>query len=421
MANKNINNLPTATVANTGDKLEILQGGTNKQIDASLLGGGVQSVTGPNVDNTDPANPVIIPQRILTSPDGLSGIESANTIAALLASDGANFSRVDVYPTEIQITESSISTNTPLMVNSSKSIKSLTAAVWGNFINSLILKATPVNADSIHISDSSASNTAKKLTLTNFKSFLKTYFDTIYTTTSAVATQITTALSGYLSLSGGTLTGLLKQAKSTDIASAATTDLSTATGNLVHITGTTTITSFGTITAGTTIKVIFDGILTLTHNATSLILPGSANIITGSGDSALLVSEGGGNWKCMFYQSASSTIGTWSPSWTGFSANPTVSVAEYSLVGDICTVWLTINSAGASSVNTCTVTLPFAAKYGNVRALTQVINNGGATTGLVITNVGSNILTGYATAVAGAWNTSGGKFIYLTGFTYRIA
>lgn len=37
MANKNINDLPTATSLNAGDKLEILQGGTNKQIDSSLL------------------------------------------------------------------------------------------------------------------------------------------------------------------------------------------------------------------------------------------------------------------------------------------------------------------------------------------------------------------------------------------------
>ncbi len=46
MANKNINDLPTATSLNAGDKLEILQGGTNKQIDASLLGG---SSTTPNL------------------------------------------------------------------------------------------------------------------------------------------------------------------------------------------------------------------------------------------------------------------------------------------------------------------------------------------------------------------------------------
>lgn len=361
-------------------------------------GSGVQSVTGPNVNNGDPTNPVVIPQTILSSPDGLSGIESANSIAALLASDGTNFSRIDVYPTEIQITESSISTNTPLMVNYSKSIKSLTAAVWGNFINSLSLKAIPVNADSIHISDSAASNTAKKLTLTSFKSFLKTYFDTIYTTTSAVATQITTALSGYLSLSGGTLTGLLKQAKSTDIASATTTDLSTATGNLVHITGTTTITSFGTVQAGTTIKVIFDGTLTLTHNATSLILPGSANIITGAGDSALLVSEGGGNWKCMFYEKQDGAYLPYTSTVTGFSSTPPQECTYKMLTKNTYHFNLFLGLA-ASNATTLTFTTPFnSGNANNIPIPVWVYDNGTGSIGYMQQIAGSNVVNVFKAA-----------------------
>jgi hypothetical protein len=74
----------------------------------------------------------------------------------------------------------------------------LTASSFGTFVNGLTNKTTPVDADELVISDSAESNVAKKVTGTNFKVYLKTYFDTIYTTTSAVATQITTALSGYL-------------------------------------------------------------------------------------------------------------------------------------------------------------------------------------------------------------------------------
>jgi len=85
--------------------------------------------------------------------------------------------------------------------------------------------------------------------------------------------------------------------KGANIASAATTDLSGATGRFVHITGTSTITSFGTSAAGVERSVVFDGILTVTHNATTLILPGESNIVTGAGDTATLFSEGSGNWR----------------------------------------------------------------------------------------------------------------------------
>jgi hypothetical protein len=89
------------------------------------------------------------------------------------------------------------------------------------------------------------------------------------------------------------------------IASATTVNLSTATGDFIHITGTTTITGFTTQTAGNERTLVFDGALTLTHNATSLILPGGANITTAAGDRAILRSEGSGNWRCIEYTRAS--------------------------------------------------------------------------------------------------------------------
>lgn len=101
------------------------------------------------------------------------------------------------------------------------------------------------------------------------------------------------------------MTAAINEAKATDIASAATADIGAAAGNLVHITGTTTITALGTVQAGTRRKVVFDGILTLTHHATSLILPTGANIATAAGDIAEFISEGSGNWRCAAYQRAS--------------------------------------------------------------------------------------------------------------------
>ena len=50
--------------------------------------------------------------------------------------------------------------------------------------------------------------------------------------------------------------------------------------------------------------LIFSGILTLTYNATSLILPTSANITTQAGDCMDIESKGAGNWVCTGYQRA---------------------------------------------------------------------------------------------------------------------
>lgn len=88
----------------------------------------------------------------------------------------------------------------------------------------------------------------------------------------------------------------------------------------VRITGTTTITSFGTSAAGVFREVRMAGALTLTHNGTSLILPGAANIVTAAGDTLRALSLGSGNWVITSYMRAAGlaeralTISTSAPS-----------------------------------------------------------------------------------------------------------
>ena len=101
--------------------------------------------------------------------------------------------------------------------------------------------------------------------------------------------------------------GAINESPLTTIASAATVNLAASTSNTINISGTTTITSLGTMAAGATRRLIFQGALTLTHNATSLILPSGANITTAAGDAAEFVSLGSGNWKCYNYERANGT------------------------------------------------------------------------------------------------------------------
>lgn len=113
-----------------------------------------------------------------------------------------------------------------------------------------------------------------------------------------------------LTLSAGTLSasgGGGVDGTYTDIASASSVALggiATVRGN---ITGTTTITAFTGGSAGTYKEGKFAGILTLTYNGTSMILPGAANITTAAGDTFGAVTNDGTNWRVVWYQRVDGT------------------------------------------------------------------------------------------------------------------
>lgn len=114
-----------------------------------------------------------------------------------------------------------------------------------------------------------------------------------------VAAQNPVAANG-LPITGGTMTGALNFAKAPAIASAAALDLQSAAGNLVHVTGTTTVTTV-LLAPGAAREVVFDGALTLTHSA-GLSLPGKANIVTQAGDRATFYGDSIGNVLVTKYQ-----------------------------------------------------------------------------------------------------------------------
>lgn len=90
----------------------------------------------------------------------------------------------------------------------------------------------------------------------------------------------------------------------TTVASAATTDVLGSASEFVAVSGTATITSLGT---GTNRKrfVRATGAFVLTHNATSLILPGGADITAASGDTFIVVGDASSNARILAFQRAS--------------------------------------------------------------------------------------------------------------------
>ncbi len=194
----------------------------------------------------------------------------------------------------------------------------------------------------------------------------------------------------------------------TDTASASTVDLGAVLSRNLNITGTTTITAFGTVATGTYRRLKFAGALTLTHNGTSLILPGAANITTAAGDTAEFVSLGAGNWICVDYQRASGLPIVLSVS-TGLSgtgtvanplkAGPTAATAQNTTSGTNIDF-----SSIPSGIKRITLMLAGVSTSGTNQLLVQIGTGGAATTtGYVAT---SNVLN-QSNNTAGASSTAG--------------
>lgn len=108
-----------------------------------------------------------------------------------------------------------------------------------------------------------------------------------------------------ISEAGGTLSGALNTADYVTVASATNPAIGAANSNNIYITGTTTIEGFDSVASGIIRLVKFESALTLTHDATSFILPSGVDITTAADDMAFFISEGSGNWRCVSYHKAS--------------------------------------------------------------------------------------------------------------------
>jgi hypothetical protein len=187
------------------------------------------------------------------------------------------------------------------------------------------------------------------------------------------------------------------------IASAATTDLGSKDSGYLTISGTTTITSLGTVSAGINKRCVFSGALILTHNATSLILPGAANITTVAGDVLFFESLGSGNWRCIAYLPTTGGVVTTTNAVTLTNktlTSPTINTPTINTVAAVGGAWTAAATWTLPAITLGgTVTLngqSFSGTCANGGTFTTIDINGGTVDGTII---------GGSSAAAGTFTT----------------
>lgn len=113
---------------------------------------------------------------------------------------------------------------------------------------------------------------------------------------------------------------------------------------------------------------------------------------------------------------------TYVPTWGGFSAGPTVTVAKYALAGKFCAVVVEC-TGGTSNDTILTMTLPFAAASTAYVAPIQFTNSGtlAATFGMAATRAASAVLDCYRDTALATWTGSGTKYINHMTIVYEVA
>ena len=155
----------------------------------------------------------------------------------------------------------------------------------------------------------------------------------------------------YLPFTGGTLTGALNEALVQSMALASTMAIGAAAGNYIIVTaGTGPITAFDSIVMGARRFLRFSVATTITYNATTMLLPGAANLSVAAGDVLEFVSGGGGIWRCINIQRWNDDItGNAATATTAITATTASTAAEATKLATAKTLGFTGDATGSMS------------------------------------------------------------------------
>jgi hypothetical protein len=223
----------------------------------------------------------------------------ALALAGVIAPPQLTASQNDYNPTGL-----SAATVLRLSTNASRTITGIAGGVDGRL---LVLRN--VGAFDILLADAGASSTAANRFALGATMALRAGLACVVQYDGALSRWVCLGAAG-AALNGDNLSGLAAKhiakdnltLRGNDIASASTLNLEAATGDLVDVTGNSTITAI-TLADGHERTVRFTAGLTLTHGA-SLVLPAAANIVTAAGDFAVFRGFAGGVVRCVVYSRA---------------------------------------------------------------------------------------------------------------------
>jgi len=204
---------------------------------------------------------------------------------------------------------------------------------------------------------------------------------------------------------------IFKESKGADVASANALALGLD-GNYFDITGTTDITSIDTIQIGTEVLLQFDGVLTLTHHATNLILPSEDDITTGAGDHARFREYDTGLWRCVSFTKADAAP---------IFADATkihglyVAASPQTLVGagavNITTPVTNVETTGAGDA----LTLVDAEDEGHMKVINHDVDGGSYVLTPTTFAAGSTITVTTTGSITLMWTNSGWQIVSQTG------